>query len=371
MNATLENGLDEFKNAIRLIVCPRQITEALYGLDSAAKIIKEFKPDITSVLPEDINPPLGAPKSYTLDRLYNPDEKIAVLRANKTAVEKIEESLESEWPEDMAMDDGEKIVIYTALRLLALKGIVSELSTKYSDAAESMLNGIDITQRIMGLDIIEMLMRHGPLDAYCSKLQELEVNLTASDKMHVLDRLAKLSSEARSYRSVWESEKKKHIDHIKEMCSNPFWKITAAMYMPSRSSMLSKLALTSFCSKERYIAKIDNDFEEYFKQMENSAASGADTGVNGWDTAHLSLTPDFLFRIREYVLRGRVKLDLLMLQLALGLYKETKGAYPESLQDLVDGYIKELPKDPFSDDDIYQYEIKDDKFTLSSVNPKR
>ena len=144
---TEQNGLALFKSSLRQIVCPQQIREALHNSDSDSSNIRKYQSEEITILPEDIDPPAGVPKSFTLDRPYTLDEKTAILIVNKAAIDNIEKSLEVEWPKDMPVDDGERIVIYTTLRLLALKGNVSVVSGKYPEAAESYINGIDVVSR--------------------------------------------------------------------------------------------------------------------------------------------------------------------------------------------------------------------------------
>lgn len=71
-------------------------------------------------------------------------------------------------------------------------------------------------------------------------------------------------------------------------------------------------------------------------------------------------------RVRILMSQEEVLYNLTDIGLALREYQLTKGAYPQKLSDLVPGYFKELPKDPFNGKD-YIYKPVKDGFKLYSV----
>ena len=65
----------------------------------------------------------------------------------------------------------------------------------------------------------------------------------------------------------------------------------------------------------------------------------------------------------------RVEYDGIMLAAALKLYKIEKGKYPDSLSELVPGYIAEIPKDPYSPHEKFVYKKDGDNVKLYSIGP--
>lgn len=63
------------------------------------------------------------------------------------------------------------------------------------------------------------------------------------------------------------------------------------------------------------------------------------------------------------------KNDRLLLRLALRAYKLENGKYPAKLDDLVPGYIKKIPTDPFAVKGEYKYKSTGGSYLLYSIGP--
>lgn len=63
------------------------------------------------------------------------------------------------------------------------------------------------------------------------------------------------------------------------------------------------------------------------------------------------------------------KNGLLLVMLALHAFQLEHGHYPAVLSELVPGYLKRLPDDPFAKQGTFQYHLKDKGYTLYSVGP--
>jgi hypothetical protein len=73
---------------------------------------------------------------------------------------------------------------------------------------------------------------------------------------------------------------------------------------------------------------------------------------------------------QECDLRGLAEWRLLSTHLALRAYSQTKGGHPDSLSDLIPGFLTEVPVDPYSDDPLrYRYEGMEP--LLYSLGPSR
>jgi hypothetical protein len=74
-------------------------------------------------------------------------------------------------------------------------------------------------------------------------------------------------------------------------------------------------------------------------------------------------------RVSELVYRGKMYQDSTLTVLALLRWQLQKDQYPAALDELVAaGFLKELPKDPYSDKPLV-YKKTDDDFTLYSIGP--
>lgn len=72
-------------------------------------------------------------------------------------------------------------------------------------------------------------------------------------------------------------------------------------------------------------------------------------------------------QIAEMSFRGKVLYEATLTVLALRRYKQVTGQYPEKLDDLVSGgYLKAIPKDPYSTGPLVYRKTQDD-FILYSI----
>ena len=60
---------------------------------------------------------------------------------------------------------------------------------------------------------------------------------------------------------------------------------------------------------------------------------------------------------------------MLLLGLALKIYKDEHGKYPTSFSELVPGIISKVPDDPFALTGTFKYRLEKDKYVLYSVGP--
>jgi hypothetical protein len=72
-----------------------------------------------------------------------------------------------------------------------------------------------------------------------------------------------------------------------------------------------------------------------------------------------------LDRAMEQSYRGKAEFEATRTVVALFQYKHDRGRYPESLSELVPGYLKELPRDPYGPD-ILSYRQNGEDFLLYS-----
>jgi hypothetical protein len=84
--------------------------------------------------------------------------------------------------------------------------------------------------------------------------------------------------------------------------------------------------------------------------------------MDGW------LGYDRHWEMRIQYLTNRAKLRLLMLDLAVMVYREANGNLPDSLSNLVPSVLNELPIDPYGNGSL-KYRRTDDGYTLYSVGP--
>ncbi len=71
-------------------------------------------------------------------------------------------------------------------------------------------------------------------------------------------------------------------------------------------------------------------------------------------------------KAREKDAECRQKNDFLMLEFALRAYRLEHGGYPETLVELVPGYLQTVPLDPFGAGEILKYQRQGDGYTLYS-----
>ena len=117
-----------------------------------------------------------------------------------------------------------------------------------------------------------------------------------------------------------------------------------------------KGALTGFVagypSREEVTESIDRFYEQIMELSKQTPWQLKDSGLETFETGNfmLNLSGQGMRKSIEITWRLKAGRLALMTTVALKRYEKDKGAYPSSLDKLVDaGYLKELPMDPYSD----------------------
>jgi hypothetical protein len=66
---------------------------------------------------------------------------------------------------------------------------------------------------------------------------------------------------------------------------------------------------------------------------------------------------------------ARAMEGMLAITLALRVWKLEHGSYPSSLNQLVPGYLKKLPDDPFAMSGTFKYKLNGSRYLLYSLGP--
>lgn len=122
--------------------------------------------------------------------------------------------------------------------------------------------------------------------------------------------------------------------------------------------------------RERKVAQ--NMVLQLLKEYKNNPRQFEDA-VENTKPARLTFAAHFLKQVikRTYkrFITTRSILSGLKLIDALKKYKDKNGSYPEKLNQLVPGYIAEIPQDPLSDNGKYVYRSNGEKILFYSVGP--
>jgi hypothetical protein len=373
MDTTQQDGFTIFLEALRLISCPRQISEALSNKPSDS-LVKHTQTNALSevyYLKEDVDPPEGVPKPGTLDRQYTLEEKQAVLRANEAAIAKFKISMQVEWPDNALSDDGEAIVTYTLCRLITLQGEVFAAQDMFIEAAEALLDCVDVAVRFPQCDSFRLDSSFSYLlvRQCCHNLQTLEGKLVSRELRMVLDRMSQIALRIHPYWKTWFSNNNIYFSHLKEQCSNSNWRLYAAVSLSgSKTWGFLFLKLLAY-NRQRFITALEKEYDSIINQVVNGSPMSKQFVLKSW--VHFNwLNPEFMASFQMESLRTRVIFDLLMLNWAIRAYKYETSNYPVSLADLVPEYLDAIPADPFSGSTTYRYRIDADKYLLYSAGPE-
>ena len=85
----------------------------------------------------------------------------------------------------------------------------------------------------------------------------------------------------------------------------------------------------------------------------------------------LSLPSWFIkfFHVNRSIAENRVSADLSIIGNQFELFRLDHGAYPDEIEELVDGYLKSVPMDPWGNK--YQMKIEEGKIILFTFNPSK
>jgi general secretion pathway protein G len=132
----------------------------------------------------------------------------------------------------------------------------------------------------------------------------------------------------------------------------------------------------SYPDRQEMVAKIDRYFERFAEIPAETPYDLRNETIDEdvWNEVNiiplmLKISTPAYGSINRIAWRMKTGRQALLTVLAIMRYEKEKGRYPASLVELVEaGYLKELPRDPFSDKPLV-YKKADDNFILYSVGP--
>lgn len=375
------NAYDMYVNAGKSVVCKDQIYEAtsnripLSMADTSSFNKKQSGNGKTSQLPA------GVPAAGTLNRLYNIKEKQALLTANAKALRLFKQGLKQKYMLPFQYND-QTYPKYSDMRTLAR--LVSFQSAVYTDKGEfgnAINNSIDGLQfgndtanggnMICGLVsiAIQAIVRK---DAW-----DIADKLSLVESKEAIKKLETINSRLYPFKSIMKEEKNYSLTMLYEYLETKKWRknyVDIIDMISDQSAGAQKLQslknhIGVFGASRRML--FYNTAYDYDQLIYASGLSYPE--LLKYDIVYSNQLSEIILPVMNKARfkseNNRCLNELLLLQLALHAYKLEHKTYPARLSDLVPGYIKKLPTDPFTKNNLYKYALKPNGYLLYSIGP--
>ena len=132
--------------------------------------------------------------------------------------------------------------------------------------------------------------------------------------------------------------------------------------------MVSAMRMPTFAERQTKMVALEKEIEEIKAAGVKASGLTATDPTERTTVALMSILLPSVGKARVLADRAREWTDLGTLAVALAAYRGEKGAYPEKLEALAPGYLKEVPKDIFADAPL-KYRKDGEGYVLYSVGP--
>ncbi|MDP2899116.1 MAG: hypothetical protein Q8Q12_21470 [bacterium] len=262
-------------------------------------------------------------------------------------------------------------------RLLTIQGKYFESQGKYREALDNYLLIARVGYQVSKEPILISGLVGVALDAISAKAIEeyiLRHEVQTETLMWLLEKLQTAPSAAENYRIVISGEKAFGMSVVDDLFQN---KLSLADLLGRKPSL--RVALPARGMKLLGLKAImKSDFRKYWNWMEewnslpdhialrqeNMRADEIIEELPAWSLAKL-LVPA-ISRARIAFVRDKATRSMLRAEIALRIYRNQKGQYPESLA-AMKGTVEDIPVDAFTNEPL-RYKRTEDGFVVYSVN---
>lgn len=266
-------------------------------------------------------------------------------------------------------------------RLLAIQGKYFESQGKYREALDNYLLIARMGYQVSKEPILISGLVGVALDAISAKAIEeciLRHEVQTETLMWLLDKLQAAPSAAENYIIAISGEKAFGISVVDDLFENRVSladigetalgrKLSLRVALPARGMKLLGLKAIMKSDFRKYWNWMDewNSLPDHIAlRQENMRADEIIEQLPAWSLAKL-LVPA-ISRARIAFVRDKATRSMLRAEIALRIYRNQKGQYPESLAALK-GTVEDIPVDPFTNEPL-KYKRTEDGFVVYSVN---
>jgi hypothetical protein len=290
-----------------------------------------------------------------------------LIKANEPVFKQIDKAFEFECmvPEYLAPDIF-SLPIKDFEPLLILKIMVLNESGKYGKAMDACLDEIRIGSDLCkGVDLKGLLANTLVFTLEGIDLPDLIKKLDIKQSHAAINRLEKIQSRAVSYKDILRIQKNSELSTWRNFNSYPSVKENIALYRhnPDLFTLVNKSAIMHKSEMRKLESYFDTAIRYTSKPYAEFIATPLPPGGKYCFDTKLLHTARCCY---EY---DRLKMDGLLLQLALHAYKLEHGKYPVKLDDLLSGCIKNIPHDRFAINREYRYRLVGRSYLLYSIGP--
>ncbi len=363
------NAFGYYVRASYKILYAEQCSEAIHSGSYAKSLSSNGR-----ILPA---PPKGIPRPYTLKRPYTINEKRALLKANEPVFKILNEGLKHECLVGRCqfVPAIENTNICRLEPLLVMKTMVYNESGKYYQAMNTCLDEIKLCSDMSkGVDMQGIIASMQVFTNTGIDIPKLVNHLDYWQARSAAARLENIQSGTVSFRDILREEKYTRLSRfssgnmrfgllpgrirVKRSTMQIFIDNNKALIGRNWDSIRQKWELRRLrVDMDKVILHSSRPYAEYMKNpIPNSGL-------------FMHISKDDFPMSRYWYEFNRCANDRLLFSLLLRAYMLEHGKYPAKLDDLVPGYLKKIPQDPFTAKGEYKYKSTGDSYILYSIGP--
>lgn len=320
--------------------------------------------------------PIGYINSHNpRERYYTLSERKAVIKDNAGALKKLREGFKYDCCVPTVID-------YTTLlpylakfrdmeRFLKFSSWNHENSGNYDEAMRLRLDGLELSNDSTKNGVlIHALVNAGSNSIITTDIYTLIDKLNLQTTKKSVKRLEIICNDITPLSDIYEQEKWSTYGSLKMLFSQPNWRfkndftISMGGNTPDKAIFKAKWATIrprNVCNNMfDYYDKIIIELKKPFPLIKEVKKPN-------------DLINDLMIietrKMAQRYTEGTRMQTMLLTALALKAFSLENNKYPNTLQELVPKYLKELPSDPYSVKGIYKYKNKGNKFLLYSIGP--
>jgi hypothetical protein len=349
-----------------------------YFLRAGRAVVKRYEIDHSLAS----TPSNAAERRTRRAKWYSPQEKVGLLRANREALRLFRQGLGMEYEEPLTGDllDPSRYVaagaFRTLCRLLLMESQVRSAAGDASGAVASRLDaiqfGLAVTRSIDGGAVGNACERIGLLNAVplVESLDQDEARAAARRLETMLGRRVALADALAEQewrtavalagamrRRAWRRVLVQELLGTSLALDRDQWQTTLQVYTTGKQQVVDHFRHTM----REYAGRATLPYRQAVSGPPIVTGDPISQGVI--DTWTHALWP------RLTSARAEAGSSTLLMLLALRGFRVEKGRYPETLQELVPGWLQRVPADPFAAGAPLRYHRRGSRFVLYSVGP--
>ncbi len=381
-----DNAYDDFKAAGASIVNSKQINQALTQLREAEQTVQP-----PSTFSEEYSKLYAMPAWNAVEKGGYANEGMKQLvTENMPTINRFRNAISKPYLEPAVRSVNTLLPHLAHYRGIArlllldskLKAQEGEWNRSTQDCLDILQLGVEIPH---GGTLLHKLVGIGIESTGRDQMWKVIDHLNAVETRAALSRMQDITARRVKLSEVFQEEKYYNEAVLLEIFQKPYWRFENHVEapLPDYNPVLANIAKSMHFlqeggyryTKSQIISQLDERMDGKIKSIDQPLAfNDVNWSPTADDTSNLDpivqkLLPVFNGLSFQEVCDSQVQNVLIETTLAIHAYHLEHGSYPKALSDLLNGYLSELPMDPFAPRDTLKYALNMNSYKLYSVGP--